>query len=232
MSNTPLIIGHRGWPSRFPDNTLAGALAAASVADAIEVDVRRCADGKLVLSHNPDQEGRLVSTHGWDVLCELDLGGGHHPALLDEVIASLPETPLMLEVKNLPHQPGFEPDHRVGLETASRARADDWVTSFHWPTVDAVHREFPGVATGLIVDGPEDLERAVEHCLDVGHIAVVPNWKLLSTEAGRLLVTESGLQVHVWTVNDTGVAAELAAMGVTGIISDDPGTIASIRDTG
>ncbi len=137
----------------------------------------------------------------------------------------------MLEVKNLPHQPGFEPDHMVGLETASRARADDWVTSFHWPTVDAVRREFPGVATGLILDAPEDLERAVEHCLDVGHTALVPNWKLLDTAAGQLALG-SGLQVHVWTVNDLEVARELAAMGVTGIITNDPGTIASIRDKG
>ena len=229
MSNTPLVIGHRGWPSRFPDNTLSGVLAAASVADAIEVDVRRCADGKLVLSHNPDLAGIMVSTHDWGSLGELDLGGGHHPALLDEVLSSVTETPLMLEVKNLPHQPGFEPDHRVGLETASRARADDWVTSFHWPTVDAVRREFPGVATGLIVGESLDLGQAVEHCLDVGHAAVVPNWKLLASDAGQLALG-SGLQVHVWTVNDLDVAAELAAMGVTGIITNDPGTIASIRD--
>jgi glycerophosphoryl diester phosphodiesterase len=230
MSHTPLIIGHRGWPSRFPDNTLSGALAAAFVADAIEVDVRRCADGKLVLSHDPDQQGLQVSTHAWSVLCELDLGGGHHPALLDEILASLPQTPLMLEVKNLPHQPGYEPDHRVGLETASRARANDWVTSFNWPTVDAVRREFPDVATGLIIDESGDLGEAVEHCLDVGHSAVVPSWKLMTTDVGRQSVAESGLEVHVWTVNDLAVAAELAGSGVTGIITDDPGLIASMRD--
>ena len=231
MSNTPLVIGHRGWPSRFPDNTLSGVLAATSVADAIEVDVRRSADGKLILSHDPYQAGLLVSTHDWAVLGELDLGGGHHPALLDEVLASVPDTPLMLEVKNLPHQPGFEPDHRVGLETASRARANDRVTSFHWPTVDAVRREFPNVATGLIIDGSGDLSQAVEHCLDAGHTGVVPNWELVLTEIGRQLVAESGLEVHVWTVNDLVVAAELAAIGVTGIITDDPGLIASIRES-
>jgi glycerophosphoryl diester phosphodiesterase len=207
-------------------------MAAATVADAIEIDVRRSADGKLVLSHDPDLAGVQVCTNGWAVLGELDLGGGHHPALLDEAIASLPETPLMLEVKNLPHQAGFEPDHRVGLETASRARAGDRVTSFHWPTVDAVRREFPGVATGVIVGESGDLGQAVEHCLDVGHSAVVPSWKLIRTEGDLELAASSGLEVHVWTVNDLGLAAELAALGVTGIISDDPGTIASIRDMG
>jgi glycerophosphoryl diester phosphodiesterase len=200
------------------------------VADAIEIDVRRSADGKLVLSHDPDLGGLLVSTHSWAVLGELDLGDGHRPALLDEAISSLPETPLMLEVKNLPHQPGYEPDHRVGLETAVRARGDDIVTSFNWPTVDAIRRSFPDVATGLIVDEQWDLGQAVEHCLDVGHSAVVPSWKLVRTDADLELAASSGLEVHVWTVNDVGLAAELVALGVTGIISDDPGLIASIRE--
>jgi len=225
------VIGHRGWPTRFPDNTLSGFQAAATVADAIEVDVRRCADGNLVLSHDPDLAGFQVSAHDWAFLGELDLGGGHHPALLDEALGAVPDTPLMLEVKNLPHEPGYEPDHRIGHEAASRARPGDVVTSFHWPTVDAVRRQFPDVATGLIVGELADLAQAVEHCFDVGHSAVVPDFRLLRTEEGRRLAGEIGLDIYVWTVNDPAQAAELAAMGVSGIITDDPGLIASHRET-
>ncbi|HLF43316.1 MAG TPA: glycerophosphodiester phosphodiesterase [Acidimicrobiia bacterium] len=225
------VIGHRGWPARFPDNTLSGLLAAATVADAVEVDVRRCADGKLVLSHDPDLAGFLVSAHDWAFLGELDLGGGHHPALLDEAIGSLPETPVMLEVKNLPHQPGFEPDHRIGQETAARARPGDFVTSFHWPTIDAVRRQFSDVATGLIVGELADLPQAVEHCLHVGHSAVVPDVRLVRDDKGRQLVSETDLDVYVWTVNDPVEAEELAGIGVTGIITDDPGLISSIRES-
>ncbi|MEX0698529.1 MAG: glycerophosphodiester phosphodiesterase [Acidimicrobiia bacterium] len=231
MRLTPSVIGHRGWPTRFPDNTLSGLLAAAAVADAVEVDVRRCADGKLVLSHDPDLAGYPVTDHGWAVLGELDLGGGHHPALLDEALGAVPDTPMLLEVKNLPHQPGFEPDHRIGHETASRARPGDVVTSFHWPTVDAVRRRFPDVATGLIVGEWGDLGQAVEHCLDVGHSAVVPDVRLLRIDRGRALAMESGLVVYVWTVNDLGLANELAGIGVSGIITDDPGLISSIRES-
>jgi glycerophosphoryl diester phosphodiesterase len=225
------VIGHRGWPTRFPDNTLSGLLAAATVADAIEVDVRRCADGKLVLSHDPDLAGFPVSAHDWAFLGEVDLGGGHHPALLDEALGAVPDTPLMLEVKNLPHQPGYEPDHRIGHETASRARRGDFVTSFHWPTVDSIRRQFPDVATGLIVGELADLAQSVEHCLDVGHSALVPDFRLLLTEEGRRLAGEIGLDIYVWTVNDPADAAELAALGVSGIITDDPGLIASHRET-
>ena len=88
MTELPVVVGHRGWPRRFPDNTLTGFLAASAVADAIELDVRRSADGKLVLSHDPTLAGLVVSETPWSVLAELDLGDGHKPALLDEALAA------------------------------------------------------------------------------------------------------------------------------------------------
>src|SRR5262245_18224751 len=115
------VVGHRGWPARFPDNTLAGFAAAAAVADAVETDIRRSSDGKLILSHVPLLGGLPADTNPWSLLAEVDLGEGHRPVLLDECLASLPGFPVMLEVKNMPHEPGFEPDHRVGLVTAARA---------------------------------------------------------------------------------------------------------------
>lgn len=223
----PGIVGHRGWPSRFPDNTLPGLIAASEVADAVEVDVRRCGDGRLVLSHDPVIAGLPVASTGWATLAELDLGAGHHPVLLDEAMAAIPGTPVMLEIKNLPDEPGFEPDHRVALETAERAREGDILTSFHWPTVDAVRRSFPDVATGLIVPEEGSLGEAAAHCRDRGHLAIAAAQRLLVAGA---LVAELGIPVHVWTVNDPALARELVALGASGIITDDPGLIASIRE--
>jgi glycerophosphoryl diester phosphodiesterase len=223
------IVGHRGWPTRFPDNTLAGFNAASMVADAVETDIRRSADGKLILSHDPQLGGFGTDSTPWSQLAEVDLGDGHHPVLLDECLASLPGFPLMLEVKNMPHEPGFEPDHRVGLETASRARAGDMVTSFHWPTVDAVHRQFPEVHTGVVVDAHASLRDAVRHSTDVGHSLLSVEWRLL-TEDDSAELTGSGLAVYVWTVNDPALAADLVARGATGIITDDPGLIATARE--
>ena len=100
MTNRVAVVGHRGWPTRFPDNTLSGLLAAADVVDAVEIDVRRSADGKLVLAHDPLLGGLVVSDTPWSTLMELDLGDGHHPILLDEALAALPGTPVQLEVKN------------------------------------------------------------------------------------------------------------------------------------
>jgi glycerophosphoryl diester phosphodiesterase len=225
VSDLPSVVGHRGWPSRFPDNTLAGFLAAAAVADSVETDVRRSSDGKLVLSHDPELGGIGVPDHPWAVLGELDLGDGHRPALLDEAIAAIPGTSFQFEIKNMPHDPGFEPDHRLALEAAERARPGDIVTSFNWQTLAAVRRVFPDVATGVLIDGWGDIDVAIDECLDVGHPALVPSVFLPTLGVVRAL--EAGLAVYPWVVDDPDRVIELAGLGVSGIITDDPAVVAS-----
>ncbi|HEX6286515.1 MAG TPA: glycerophosphodiester phosphodiesterase, partial [Acidimicrobiia bacterium] len=174
------IVGHRGWPVRYPDNTLSGLMAACEVADLVEIDVRRSGDGKLVLSHDPEIQGHVVSATTWSVLSEIDLGDMHHPALLDEALAALPDTPVQLEIKNLPFEPGYEPDHRLALEAAERSRPGDIVTGFNPETILAVRRSFPDVLTGLAIAGGISLDEVVALCLDVGHHALVPDHSLLT----------------------------------------------------
>lgn len=217
-TNSPIaVVGHRGWPTRYPDNTLGGLIAASTVSDAVEIDVRRSADGKLVLSHDPDLAGHVVSQTPWSRLCLLDLGDLHHPALLDEALAALPDTPVQMEIKNLPMEPGFEPDHRLALEAAERTRPGDMVTGFNADTLLAVRRVYPDVPTGLAIPAGVVLDEAVKHCLDVGHRALVPDHSLIVSESNV------DLSIYPWTVDDPVRARELVELGVTGIITDDPG---------
>jgi glycerophosphoryl diester phosphodiesterase len=215
------VIGHRGWPARFPENTLSGFLAAATVSDGVELDIRRSGDGKLVLSHDPFIGDFPVSSTPWSELAELDVGGGHHPALLDEVLAALPTTPVQLEVKNWPTDPGYEPDHRIALEVAERARPDDLVTGFNPDSLAAVRRHFPEVPTGLAISALVSLDEAVKHCLYGGHAAMIPALSLITRELNV------DLAVFPWTVNEPDRARELVEFGVTGIITDDAALIST-----
>ena len=187
--------------------------------------MRRSSDGKLVLSHDPELAGIGVSDHPWSVLSELDLGDGHKPALLDEAIAAIPGTSFQFEIKNMPHDPGFEPDHRLALEAAERARPGDIVTSFNWQSLAAVRRVFPDVATGVLIDRWGEIDVAIDECLDVGHPALVPSVFLPTLGVVRAL--EAGLAVFPWVVDDPERVIELAGMGVSGIITDDPAVVAS-----
>ncbi len=224
MSRRPVIYGHQGWPARFPGNSLAGFFAVAPHVDGVELDVRRSADGKLVCAHDPDLGGVLISAHTWAELAEVDLGGGHRPALLDEAIAALPGKPVQIEVKNDPSQPGFEPDHRLALEAAERARPGDVVTSFNWASVGRVRSSFEDVRTGIVLTRHHDLIDSYRHCLDAGHDTLVAN------HAGvHQVIEDYEVDVFVWTVNEVAEAERLVSLGVSGIITDDPVLLTEIR---
>ena len=114
MDSSRFLIGaHRGLRLEYPDNTAAGILAAGDVADFVETDVRAAADGTLVLAHDPTLAGVTVADARWEELAALDLGDGHPPATLDDVLGL--GVPLNIEIKHDPDQPGFDPTFRFRL---------------------------------------------------------------------------------------------------------------------
>ena len=64
MENRPLVLGHRGASHACPENTLAAfAQARAFGADGVELDVRRTADDRLVVHHDPHVDGFGLIVH-------------------------------------------------------------------------------------------------------------------------------------------------------------------------
>ena len=223
MSRQVAVIGHRGWRGRHPDNSLPGLIAAAAVCDAVEVDVRRSADGKLVLAHDPSIGSLPVATTPWRALAEVELGGGAKPCLLDEALAALPGTSVLIEIKNTPGESGYEPDHRLGLEAAGMSRPSDVLISFNWATIDSVRTTFPEVLTGLNVGILGNLADAIQHCREVGHRYLIPDADLVLARTEPL---PDGIDVAVWSSRrveaDERSLDELVSKGVWGIITDDP----------
>jgi glycerophosphoryl diester phosphodiesterase len=96
--NKPLILAHRGDHQVFPENSLAALLAAAKVADGFETDIRRTADGVLVLAHDPIlPDGQLIAEHSYRELSPFFPDG---LARLDEFLTFVsPEAFAILEIK-------------------------------------------------------------------------------------------------------------------------------------
>ena len=223
-----LIVGHRGLRLEYPDNTKEGILAAAAVCDMVEIDVRRTRDGVAVLAHDPDIGGTAIVDLDWSTVTDFDLGGGLHPARLDDVLDA--STPFNFEIKNSPGSPDFDQTFGFAREVAGRASQRDLVTSFHWPTVDAVRAAHPHLSTGLLVDPDGSLEEAALWASRSGHGVIAPHWSLLGDQPGTAIggLNEEGLQVVVWTVNDGEFARRLTAGGALAIITDDPVRIRTV----
>jgi hypothetical protein len=91
----PIIIAHRGASGEAPENTMASfKLAVQQQADAIELDVQRTKDGRLVIMHD-NTLGRTAKGHGkissktLHYLERIDAGSWFDPAFSQERIPSL-----------------------------------------------------------------------------------------------------------------------------------------------
>ncbi|MGA2481400.1 MAG: glycerophosphodiester phosphodiesterase family protein [Spirochaetia bacterium] len=92
----PLVLGHRGYRARYPENTLlAFRRALEAGADGIECDLQKTADGRYVIVHDPDTArvsgaSRAVGTTQFDDLRALDFGAGEKIPELIELLEILP----------------------------------------------------------------------------------------------------------------------------------------------
>jgi glycerophosphoryl diester phosphodiesterase len=216
----PLVIGHRGAAAVAPENTLAALEAAvAAGADLVEFDI----SPGLQLGHS-----------------ELEIAGD---ALdLDAALVFLRDHRLgvHLDVK----LPGYEADvvaalRRHGLEDRAVVSTAFAVTSRRIarlapkvPCAIGYPRDRYGVSRipwpgGLTKAGAAALRLAmpvrVPLLLRVGRANVLSLHHALCSRAAVSTAHRLGAPVLAWTVNDAATVRRLAAIGVDGIVSDDPG---------
>ena len=113
----PLIIAHRGWSGRYPENTLIAFEKALELpVDGIEFDLRLTADDRIVVSHEPkvDLRSNGTGTIAEMTLAELkkldfgikkgaEFAGTRIPEfceLMDLVAAKRPDIWLAVEIKD------------------------------------------------------------------------------------------------------------------------------------
>lgn len=217
----PLIYGHRGASADARENTLeAFCLARDQGADGVELDVRRSADGSLVLHHDATlADGRVV--------CEVP--DADLPDWIPTLEAALDVCEGMVvnvEIKNSPTDPDHDPSRRladdvVALLQARGGRDDALVSSFDLRTVDRVRAVDASVRTAFLTYIDPVGEASVALAADRGHCAIHPHaW---SVDADFVaLAHRRGLEVNVWTVDDPERIRALADAGVDGIVTNVP----------
>lgn len=222
----PLVFGHRGMRGT-PENTLisfTGALAAG--ADGIELDVRLCKGGEVVVFHDADlrrMAGRAerVVDLDYSTLQKLDLGGGATVPLLSEVLSLALPRGARVNVEIKPDVPELLPlvagVAREILARPAHERALLVVSSFSPRALVALHQRLPDVAVGYLFDSSE----AEQLTPELAHYGVHPQHTLLD-ERSLARMRKHARFVNTWTVNDAAAALRLAELGVDVIISDVP----------
>jgi len=93
---TPLVLGHRGYRARYPENTLlAFRRAFEAGADGVECDLQKTADGRYVVIHDPGTArvtgiDTTVGQARFEDLRLLDFGKGERIPELGELLEAMP----------------------------------------------------------------------------------------------------------------------------------------------
>ncbi len=230
-------VGHKGADLIVPGNTPASFDAAlAAGVDMIEFDVlpedrQTPSAGRLVLAHDytrdlaaapalEDGLAHLASGPFAGVELDVDL---KLPGYEERVVAALREYGLVERslvssnwMRSLVRIRELEPRLRLGW-SVPRVRRDY--------TASRLTR---APAYAMVAYVRSRLPAAVRVHLSAGRCdAVMAHWRLVS---GRLVraVHDAGGELYVWTVDEPARIRTLAALGVTGVITNDPRLFAQL----
>jgi glycerophosphoryl diester phosphodiesterase len=212
-------IAHRGFAETYPENTVAAVRAATERVNAVEVDVRRCGSGELVLAHDEavdrvtDATGR-VEEFTSDELASLDvLGSGEGiPTLSAALDAVESGVELNVELK----EAGLAAD---ALASADDAGVEVLVSSFG-PSVLREARD-AGAERVAYVSAEDDETGILNVARTEDCTAVHPHWQLCVDDFVER-AHDTGLDVNAWTVPSVHDARALEYVGVDGVIVDRP----------
>jgi glycerophosphoryl diester phosphodiesterase len=229
-------VGHKGAAHLAPGNTFASFEAAMCAGvDMIEFDV---------LSERPDGSGRLLLAHDYGALHAMQA-----PLTLREGLEHLAsEAYAGIELDVDVKLPGY--GKRVVAELRETGLIGRSLVSSTYPgDLDAMRAIEPALRVGWSVprarrDYTEDrlmaipalamlagyrawLPRRAHKVLRAGRFdALMAHWRLITPALVRAVAAAGG-ELYVWTVDDAAMMERLTAMGVHGIITNDPRLFAS-----
>ena len=236
--SSPLIIAHRGYRARYPENTLAAFEGALEIgAPMIELDVTLTRDRQVVVIHDEsvdrttDGRGR-VADFTLAELKFLDAGAWFDPRFAGERIPTLAElldlvgesAAVNIEIKPEAYEPGGPPDaveYQVMELIHSRNAADRiLISSFEPEVLRRLSRLESPPALGVLTEGPAD-SRTMDFCRQVNAFSWNPDHRGLRFEAVARM-HRAGVRVFPYTVNSRRKIDALLDMGVDGLFTDDP----------
>jgi glycerophosphoryl diester phosphodiesterase len=223
-------IGHKGADLIAPGNTLASFDAAlAAGVDMVEFDVlseHRDGSGRLVLAHDYDAAARgepvtleeglaHFAQDAWEgIELDVDLKTTGYELRVIEALREygLAERALIstMEEESLPLIRAHAPEIRLGWSVPKLRRnylANPFTRLPAWLGVEYLRRKLPGQVGSAIREGRVD--------------AIMSHWSLVTPRLVRT-IEQAGGELYVWTVDDRSRIAKLDALGVTGIITNDP----------
>jgi glycerophosphoryl diester phosphodiesterase len=211
----PLVVAHRGAWRPAPQNSLEAFEEAVQLGcDAVELDVRRTLDGRVVVVHDARSGIRPIAK-----LTHQELQGRarhrHAPALEEVLELVAGRIGVDLELK----EDGYV-EQAMAIVKRRLAPEQYVVTSFRDSVLPTVKRSAPAVRTGLLLSPNRQIGRLPRRVAATKVDFLAPHARL--ARAGVLTwAAARELPTWVWTVNDRRALR---------LLSQDPRVAAVITD--
>jgi len=234
-----LLIAHRGYKAKYPENTMAAFKAAMVIGSPmIELDVTLSRDRKIVVIHDETLDrttnGRGdVREHAFSELRSLDAGSWFSPEFKGEKLPSLDEVfdlcagkiLVNVEIKTEAHEDPM-PEDGIEIQVLEKIRGYSMtdsviISSFKEDVIRRIsmmNGEKPRLA--ILSEEPLD-NRLLDFMVDSGVFSYNPDHRTLTKEQVEKNHYK-GLKVFTYTVNTINDAKRCFDMGVDGVFTDDP----------
>jgi len=241
----PLIIAHRGYRAKYPENTLAAFQGAIDAGvDMIELDVLLTRDRKIVVIHDESLDRTtngqgMVSDYTLSELKTFDAGSWFDVRFSEERLPTLEEVLdlvkgkvfVNIEIKRSAYDPYHPSDaiekQIVDLVKRKNAVETVLISSFEWRVLEpiAAMGEAPAIA---VLSGDPEEGNPLEACRKLEAFSWHPSAVALKEEHVRKM-HGAGIMVlpyHVDTIEDV---KRMLEMDVDGLIVDDPLLVKAYR---
>lgn len=237
MTTKPLIISHRGRSSNhsLPENSIeACEEALAQGATSLEVDVRFCGSGELVVFHDftinrvTGKSGMLFSTtlnhlQNYPLENSISNKAVYTPTLKEFITHFKNTVPINLDAKVFTPIAGQFAKYIVRAVKASGYREQFWISSFNPIFLRTVKYCGWDIRTGFLFEKMDWFRRMSD---PLTHADYWHPEHTLVDDAFLALAQKHNKELYVWTVNDSERANQLLQYNaVKGIISDIPDKI-------
>ena len=228
MDKRPLIIAHRGDRKNHIENTIPAFESALDQgATGLELDVRACGSGEIVVFHDFSLK-RMFNVPGYvgktklAQLRKISYHTSKPPAYIDTLDAFLDRfkgtVPINLDAKTIHFFDFTFADKLIGIIRNHNVFDSVWISCFNPFLLQILKLKSKRIRTGYLFQRTTWLHTTYDLITLADawhpHHRVLTDWLVERAE-------KNGKELYVWTVNDPEVVKRVSKFPVRGLITDD-----------
>jgi glycerophosphoryl diester phosphodiesterase len=218
MKEHPLVIAHRGFSGRYPENTLAAIRAALDLGvDLVEIDVQETCDGELIVFHDYRLR-RICRVRGKvrdKTLVEIKRLNPQVPTLSEVLSICRGKVRVLIEIKRADPRKVAAVIAKLGMDR------EVVVFSLSIPRLKEFAEAAPRITYfGLIARNLKSRINRLSATVTIQGLGL--SRRLVRSPRVVQDIHRRGWKVFVWTVNREVEMRKFAGWGVDGLISNYP----------